>query len=66
MWKVFATVKDNNGVRVDASTPEFLGDAFGRPYSSKSEAEEMASLLESEIEDYDLPESLQYKVEEIT
>lgn len=64
MYKIFATVEDNNGVRVDASTPEFLGDAFAAVYEDREDALGMALLLQSEVNEYDLPRSLVYQVDE--
>lgn len=63
MYKIFAMVQDDDGILVDANTPEFLGDAFVAVYEDKEDALEMALLLQSEVNEYDLPRSLVYRVE---
>lgn len=61
-YKITATSEDNNGVRVDASTPETLGDAHGRLFASAEAADAAADALRSDISMVN--ETTEYEVEE--
>lgn len=62
-YKITATSEDNNGVRVDATTPETLGDAHGRLYASEVEAMDAAEALQADLSEVN--ETTEYFVEEV-
>lgn len=54
------------GLRVTCSTPEVLGDAYGRLFASEVAAEVAASDLQNSLGSSGLPDSVEYRVYERT
>lgn len=62
-YKITATAKDSNEVRIDSNTVETLGEAYGMTYLTRDRADEVADMLGDDLpEGY---ESSEYSVEEI-
>lgn len=62
-YKITATRIDNNGVRVWSSNAETLGDAYGKSYATREEAEVAVAALEASKGEYDMADA-EYSVEE--
>ena len=48
-YKITASATDSNGVEIDASTAEALGHAYGRTYTSRAEALDVADDLANDL-----------------
>ena len=53
---------DDNGINIDQTTPEFLGDAYGKEFGSLDDAISKAIDLESDLEEYELPDNTVYTI----
>ena len=62
-YGVGATYLDGDTV-VDTSTAEMLGDAYGRSYADREEAEEAATSLQDEAAEYGIDPAVRYGVVE--
>lgn len=64
MYRVTASY-ERDGLLLDASQAEVLGDAYGRAYATEAEAEAVAQELADTIADYGLDPTTTYSVEPV-
>lgn len=64
MYRVTASY-ERDGLLLDASQAEVLGDAYGRTYATEAEAEAVAQELADTIADYGLDPTTTYSVEPV-
>ena len=53
---------EQNGHRVAANAPEFLGDCYGWQTEDEGQARAAAQSLQADAADYDMPQSIVYSV----
>ena len=62
-YRITATFERDGQIQ-SANQAEVLGDAWGRTYDTREEAERVAADMQDEVEDYGLDPSPTYSVEE--
>lgn len=62
-YRITATF-ERDGQILNANQAEVLGDAYGRTYASREDAEAEAERMQGEVEDYGLDATTTYHVEE--
>lgn len=62
-YRITATFERDGQIQ-SANQAEVLGDAYGRTYDSREEAERVAADMQDEVEDYGLDATTTYSVEE--
>lgn len=62
MWTISASF-ERDGQIIGCNQAEVLGEAYGKEYASREEAEAVAAEMQSEVGEYDLDPSTTYSVD---